>query len=142
MAKTDVVGALTHVETCDGTVLDYIIDGQGRRVGKKRNGQLAQGFLYKDQLRIAAELNASNAIVCLFIRDQTHHPRVHAARRNLPAHLRDDLGGLWLVMCECCVRVGHARWPCVAEAIPALRPGSGAPIGTAVPIGAAACARA
>lgn len=63
----DILGSLTRVELFDSTILAYVIDGQGRRVGKKRNGQLVQGFVYKDQLRIAAELNGSNGIVSQFV---------------------------------------------------------------------------
>lgn len=31
--------------------IDYMIGGRNRRIGKRVNGTLAQGFLYEDQLR-------------------------------------------------------------------------------------------
>lgn len=45
----DAFGNLRSVVLPDGTRIDYVIDGQNRRVGKKVNGTLAQGFLYEDQ---------------------------------------------------------------------------------------------
>ena len=46
----DLLGKLTHVTLPDGTNIEYVIDGRNRRVGKKVNGVLVQGFLYQDQL--------------------------------------------------------------------------------------------
>ena len=44
-----------HAGLPDGTPVDYLIDGQSRRVGKKVNGTPVQGFLYQGQLRPLAE---------------------------------------------------------------------------------------
>lgn len=38
-------------------MLDYVIDGRNRRVGKQVNGALVQGFLYQGRLRPVAELD-------------------------------------------------------------------------------------
>jgi len=46
----DELGNLVKVTQPDGLVIEYVIDGQGRRVGKKVDGVLVQGLLYKDQL--------------------------------------------------------------------------------------------
>ena len=51
----------------DGTVIDYLIDGQNRRIGKKVNGMLIQGFLYQGQLQPIAELDGSGNIVSRFV---------------------------------------------------------------------------
>lgn len=61
------LGNLTHVALPDGTNIDYVIDGRNRRVGKKVNGVLAQGFLYQDQLRPVAELNGTGAVARRFV---------------------------------------------------------------------------
>ena len=45
----DLMGNLTYVRLPDGTEIEYIIDGQNRRIGKKVNGNLVQGFIYQDQ---------------------------------------------------------------------------------------------
>jgi YD repeat-containing protein len=63
----DVLGNLKKVTLPDTTVIDYVIDGQSRRIGKKVNGTLVQGFLYKDQLNPIAELDGSNTVVSRFI---------------------------------------------------------------------------
>jgi RHS repeat-associated protein len=63
----DARGSLLSVVLPDSTLIEYVIDGQGRRVGKKVNGTLVQGFLYKDGLRIAAELDGAGAIVSQFV---------------------------------------------------------------------------
>ncbi len=40
-------------------VIDYVIDGRNRRIGKKVDGILVQGFLYQDQLNPVAELDGT-----------------------------------------------------------------------------------
>jgi RHS repeat-associated protein len=51
----------------DGKRIEYVIDASGRRVGKKVNGSLVQGFLYQDSLAPVAELNSSGQIVSRFV---------------------------------------------------------------------------
>jgi RHS repeat-associated protein len=63
----DDFGNLTSVVKPDGTEIDYIIDGQNRRVGKEINGALVQDFLYKDQLKPVAELDGNGNIVSRFV---------------------------------------------------------------------------
>ncbi len=63
----DAFGNLRSVTLPDGTQIEYVIDGQHRRVGKKVNGVLVQGFLYDGQLRIVAELDGSGAVVSRFV---------------------------------------------------------------------------
>ncbi len=63
----DVLGNLRQVTLLDTTQIDYVIDGQNRRIGKKINDVLVRGFLYKDQLNPIAELDGNNQIVSRFI---------------------------------------------------------------------------
>jgi len=63
----DVLGNLTRVERDGGPSIDYLIDPQGRRVGKQRDGVLQQQYVWSGALRIAAELNASGAVTRRFI---------------------------------------------------------------------------
>jgi hypothetical protein len=52
-----------------------LIDGRNRRIGKKLNGVLAQGFLYQDGLRFAAEQDGNNQVVSRFVyADKGHVP--------------------------------------------------------------------
>jgi YD repeat-containing protein len=43
----DVLGNLRQVRLPNGTVIEYLVDGQNRRIGKKLNGVLVQGLLYQ-----------------------------------------------------------------------------------------------
>jgi RHS repeat-associated protein len=71
----DVLGNLMSVTLPDGTLIEYLVDGQNRRVGKKVNGILMQGFLYQDQLAPIAELDGAGNVVSQFI---------YASRDNVP----------------------------------------------------------
>jgi hypothetical protein len=47
--------------------IDYIVDGSNRRIGKKVNDQVVQGFLYKDPLNPIAELDGDNNVISRFV---------------------------------------------------------------------------
>ncbi|WP_156338942.1 RHS repeat-associated core domain-containing protein [Chondromyces crocatus] len=63
----DDLGNLRQVTLPSGTVIDYVVDGLGRRVGKKVDGVLVKGWLYRDRLQPAAEIGPSGAVVARFI---------------------------------------------------------------------------
>ncbi|WP_438026083.1 hypothetical protein [Sorangium sp. So ce233] len=60
-------GNLRHVELPDGTDIDYLVDGEGHRIWKRRNGVNVQGFLYRSDLQPAAELDGAGGVVARFI---------------------------------------------------------------------------
>jgi RHS repeat-associated protein len=70
----DALGNLRTVVLPNSTQIDYVIDGQNRRVGKKVNGTLVKGWLYGDQLRVVAELDGTGAVVSQFVYGT--HPNV------------------------------------------------------------------
>jgi RHS repeat-associated protein len=74
----DILGNLRKFILPDGTQIDYVIDGQDRRVGKKVNGILTQGFLYNGRLDIAAELDGGGNIVSRF---------VYVSKNNVPDYM-------------------------------------------------------
>jgi RHS repeat-associated protein len=74
----DVDGALRGVTLPGGTQVDYVLDAFGRRIGKRVDGTLVQGFLYRDWLRPVAELNGSGAVVAEF---------VYGTRANVPDYI-------------------------------------------------------
>lgn len=57
----DVFGNLRHVILDNGMEVEYVIDGRNRRIGKKINGTLVQGFVYADLASPAAVLTLSTA---------------------------------------------------------------------------------
>jgi len=77
----DELGNLLTVALPGDITIEYVIDGQNRRVGKKVNGTLTQGFLYKDQLNPIAELDGSGNISARFI---------YGDKANVPAYMEKD----------------------------------------------------
>src|SRR5207253_3095058 len=59
----DTLGNLANVRLPSGTQIDYVVDGRWRRIGKRLNGTLVQGFLYSDALRPVAELDGAGNVV-------------------------------------------------------------------------------
>ena len=79
----DVLGNLLSVTLPDTTQIEYVIDGQNRRIGKKVDGTLVQGFLYQDQLNPVAEVDGNGNVVARF---------VYASKANVPDYL--EKGGV------------------------------------------------
>jgi RHS repeat-associated protein len=71
----DPFGNLQRVSLPGGRVIDYTIDPAGRRVAKAVNGVIVSRWLYLDQWRIGAELDATGAVSARF---------VWATRTNVP----------------------------------------------------------
>ena len=54
---------LRRVSLPDGRLVEYVIDGEDRRVGKKINGTLVRRWLYKDALKPAAEFDGAGNLL-------------------------------------------------------------------------------
>ena len=74
----DVLGNLMSVTLPDGTLIEYVVDGRNRRIGKKVNGVLVQGFLYADQFNPIAELDGAGNVVARF---------VYGTKANVPDYM-------------------------------------------------------
>ena len=95
----DAMGALRWVQQPNGTRIDYVIDAAGRRVGRKVNGALTQGFLYEGELRIAAELTPSGAVLSRFVYGtQVNVPEYMERAGTRYRLLTDHLGSVRLVV--------------------------------------------
>lgn len=77
----DALGSLLAVELPDGRVIDYLVDGQGRRVAKEVDGVIARAWLYRDNLNPIAELDGAGNVVSRF---------VYASRGNVPDYMIRD----------------------------------------------------
>jgi RHS repeat-associated protein len=77
----DEFGNLIQVQLDDGSTVEYIIDPVSRRLGKKVNGALVQGLLYKDLHNPVAELDENGQLISRF---------VYAARRHVPDYMMRD----------------------------------------------------
>jgi RHS repeat-associated protein len=63
----DAFGNLLTVQRPAKALIEYVIDGGGRRVGKKVAGVLQRGWLYGDALRPLAELDGFGNVVATFV---------------------------------------------------------------------------
>jgi len=95
----DLLGNLKSVVLPNSTKIDYLVDGLNRRVGKKVNGTLVQGFLYKDALNPIAELDASNTVVSRFVyASKSHVPDYMMKGGTTYRIISDHLGSVRLVV--------------------------------------------
>ncbi len=78
----DLLGNLLQADLPNGDVVEYVIDGQQRRVSRKLNGTLEQQFVYRDGLNPVAELDGTGALVSRF---------VYGSRAQVPDYM--DKGG-------------------------------------------------
>ena len=95
----DALGNLVMVALPTGDTVSYVLDAANRRIGRRLNGTLTQGWLYQSQLAPVAELDASGAVVSRF---------VYATHVNVPDYLvkggqtyrlmLDQLGSVRLVV--------------------------------------------
>jgi RHS repeat-associated protein len=77
----DELGNLIGVTLPDSTQIEYIVDGQNRRIGKKVGGVLVQGFLYSDQINPVAELDGAGSVVSRF---------VYGIKGNIPEYMEKN----------------------------------------------------
>jgi RHS repeat-associated protein len=74
----DVLGNLKLVNLPTGVSIEYVVDGQNRRIGKKVNGTPTTGWLYQNQLNPVAELDGTGAVVSRF---------VYGSKANVPDYV-------------------------------------------------------
>jgi RHS repeat-associated protein len=75
----DALGNLLSVGLPNGDLVEYLVDGMGRRVGKKKNGTLQKQWIYRNALKPVAELDGSGALVSEF---------VYGTKSNVPDYVR------------------------------------------------------
>ena len=116
----DALGNLLKVVLPTGDSVEYLIDGQNRRVGRKLNGAVTHRWLYQNQLNPIAELDSAGALVSRF---------VYGSRGNVPDYLvrggavyrlvTDHLGSVRLVVNAATGAVADASAVAVAHAFTA-----------------------
>jgi len=95
----DVLGNLMQVVLPGDITLDYVIDANDRRIGKRVNGALTQGFLYQNQLNPVAELDGTGAVVSRFVYgSKTNVPDYMVKGGNTYRIISDHLGSPRLVV--------------------------------------------
>jgi RHS repeat-associated protein len=94
--RYDVFGNLRQVQLPDKTI-DYVIDARNRRIGKKVDGQLMQGFLYQGSLKPIAEFDGNGQIIARF---------VYGSKANVPDYLLKE-GKTYRIISD---HLGSPRW--------------------------------
>lgn len=95
----DAAGNLREVVQPDGTTIEYLIDGRDRRVGKKVDGELTEGWLYRDQLNPIAQLGPDGNVTHRFVYgDKTNVPAYMIHDGNTYRIVSDHLGSVRLVI--------------------------------------------
>ena len=63
----DVFGNLKRVDLPAGDLIEYLVDGQNRRVAKKKNGAFVKKWLYRDGLHPVEELDGAGNVLKRFL---------------------------------------------------------------------------
>lgn len=84
----DSLGNLLGAWLPDGRVIEYVVDGLNRRVGKKVNGALVEGYLYDGQLRPVAWLDGAGAVKATF---------VYGLHVNVPEYMTTSAGNFRII---------------------------------------------
>jgi RHS repeat-associated protein len=74
----DAMGNLLSVILPNGSRIEYITDGAGRRIIRKTDGQITHRWLYSDELRISTELDSVGNVLSHF---------VYATKQNVPDYV-------------------------------------------------------
>ncbi|MBL9025791.1 MAG: hypothetical protein JNL21_26585 [Myxococcales bacterium] len=97
----DELGNLVDVQLPNGEKLKYLVDGLGRRVGKKRDGVLEKAWLWRSPLQPVAELDASGNVVARFIyAEGVNVPEQMVTDKGTYRFIKDHLGSVRFVIDE------------------------------------------
>ena len=92
-------GKLLGASLSGGVQVEYLVDAEGRRVGKRINGTLVQGYLYSGSSALAAELDGSNNVVSRFVYGSAPHVPDYVVRDGQTFRLISDyMGSVRLVV--------------------------------------------
>jgi RHS repeat-associated protein len=94
----DAFGNLESVTLPSGDVVSYVLDADGRRIGKRVNGTLVQGFLYAGSFRPVAELDGAGAIVARFVYAGGSVPAYMVKGGTAFRFVTDEVGSIRLVV--------------------------------------------
>jgi RHS repeat-associated protein len=91
-------GDLTAVTLPGGRRVEYLVDAGGARVGKKVDGQLVAGYLYGPDGKLAAQTDATGAVVARFGYDDAGRLTLVERGTNHYQVVTDHLGSPLLVI--------------------------------------------
>lgn len=88
----DDFGALREAALPEGRKINYLVDADGRRVGRKVAGKLATGYLYRFDGSLAAEVDPAGKIVSRFGYDDLGHLAIVERGASVYRVITDALG--------------------------------------------------
>ncbi|MCX4240829.1 RHS repeat domain-containing protein [Paraliomyxa miuraensis] len=95
----DALGNLRSVELPDTTLIEYVIDARGRRVGRLVDEVFDRAWLYGDALNIVAEIDDEGAVVSRFVYGSSGHvPDFMVVGSTTYRLITDHLGSVRLVV--------------------------------------------
>lgn len=95
----DAFGNLLSVVLPHGEKIDYLLDGEARRLGKKVNGQIVQAFLYRDRITPIAEVGQEGNVRARFVFGPREQTPDYLVKDTIPYRLLTDYqGGVRLVV--------------------------------------------
>ena len=98
----DVLGNLVRTVLpigSDSTVIEYVIDGQNRRIARRVDGVIDRAWLYQDRSRPVAELDGAGNVVSRFIYEEKSNTPAYMIRGGATYRIiSDHLGSVRLVV--------------------------------------------
>ncbi len=95
----DVVGNLRGVQLPAGIQIEYVIDANNRRVGKKVDGALVRGYVYQNRTSPLAELDGAGNVVARFVYGTSANVPEYMVQAGLTYRfITDAVGSIRLVV--------------------------------------------
>lgn len=92
-------GQLTRATLPNGTIVQYAIDGEGKRIAKAVNGAMTVGYMHDLDGRLVAEVNSNGSLRSHFIYvSQTHSPDYMIRGGTRYFFAKDHLGSIKAVV--------------------------------------------
>lgn len=81
-----------------GQVIEYLSDAKFRRVAKKKAGQIVEGYVYEDQIRIIGLLSGNFSLVARFVYGFEHSPDYMITADGQFYFVKDHVGSVRMVI--------------------------------------------
>ena len=94
----DDFGALRAVTLPGGRKIDYLVDGAGRRMGRKVDGRLVASYLYRPDGLVVGELDGSGVLLASFAYDDQGHLALIERAGRAYRIVTDQVGSPLLVL--------------------------------------------
>ena len=95
----DALGNLRSVRLPDGRRVEYLVDGDNRRVGVRVGGVLERGYLWENGIRVVAELDGAGRVASRFVYgDDSNVPEYMVRGGSTYRLVVDHLGSVRMVV--------------------------------------------